>query len=198
MRKILLMLIVTLLIMAGSGPVVHAALSWQTEPKLGYGVSYNGDVLVDTGSAGTITIPHYSISGDPLEGVGGPGVTNFSGGTTGVYSGSGVNLTPGDIYTYQGIYTFLGTGAFTVAASTTSFSSTDSFVMLMTGIEYPSGLAAGDWTYSERWSNNANPTNDKLSKVVAFNVSPVPEPAAMLLFGAGLVGLATVRKKFKK
>jgi hypothetical protein len=33
--------------------------------------------------------------------------------------------------------------------------------------------------------------------VVEVNVAPVPIPAAILLLGSGLVGLAGIRKKFK-
>ena len=33
---------------------------------------------------------------------------------------------------------------------------------------------------------------------VTYNASPVPVPATLLLFGPGLVGLAAIRRRFKK
>lgn len=74
MRK--LAVLVALVLLAATLPAGAGSVSWQTEPILGYSYVSNGDVLIQTDN-GWVTIPHYSISGDPLEGVGGPGVSTF-------------------------------------------------------------------------------------------------------------------------
>lgn len=47
---------------------------------------------------------------------------------------------------------------------------------------------------TDQWANSSQ--NREYS--IAVNYSPVPEPATLLLFGAGLVGLACARRKLKR
>ena len=141
MKKFIVFLMALGLSIAGSGLAqAQANLSWQTEPILGYDWSNaTGDVVMITGPTPITpsgdfyydvdgnkvlgpTIPHYSIPGDPLYGVGSPSVSTFyynpnvwDGSShwydpnAWVYSGSGVNLDAAKTYTYEGTFHFFGT-----------------------------------------------------------------------------------------
>jgi hypothetical protein len=64
----------------------------------------------------------------------------------------------------------------------------------------PGGVQVGDYVFGSTFdlrtftSGVVSSANDRHE----FTVSPVPEPATILLIGTGLVGLVGFRKKFKK
>jgi hypothetical protein len=229
MRKMkrLLLVAVALAMLAGLSTAAQA-LSFQTEPILGTDYSsITGDVVMITGPTpidpGTglpyrdvdnnivlgPTIPHYSISGDPLEGVGSPSMTVFgiypftvgTGGNLGhmvdlntfVYSGSGVNLDPCTV-SYTGVYTFNpgGTGTYDVVAAAANgvsfldeYDNWESFIMLNTGVGQFWLEDAGLWRYTETWWTDAT----SITKVRDFELKVVPEPMSIML---GIMGLASV------
>lgn len=172
----------------------QASLSWQTQPILGYSSSATGDVEVVT-NAGVVTIPHYSIIGDPLFGVGGPGVSTFDIGET-VANGSGINVDFGNSYHVVGVYSFLGASPRSLVSDVFDYTATspDNFVMNYSYISDPAPYGAiynfvaadvGDWTYTETWTNNAQGVNESITSTVNFKV--IPEPASVAVWG--LLGL---------
>jgi hypothetical protein len=186
--------------LAVAGTAGAVPLSWQTEPLLGYSAADTGDVVVQTGPGSAVTIPHYSIVGDALYGVGGPGVTTFNIGET-VANGSGINVELGQTYHVVGVYNFLGTSPRSLLSDTFDYLATspDHFVMNWSHISDPAdpvngGYAdvyyflptdVGNWTYTETWTNNADAL-DTITSTRNFEVV-VPEPVTMcgLLLGVG-------------
>jgi len=72
--------------------------------------------------------------------------------------------------------------------------SADLISMYGSGIAYITGYDAtpGDWSVS------ANRSGTTASFSSSAGVNAVPEPASMLLFGTGLLGIGYARRKFKK
>lgn len=202
------------------------ALSFQTTPILGTGASsVTGDLVMITGPTPTTpngdfyydvdgnvvlgpTIPHYSMVGDPLYGVGSPSMTTFwinpnqlIGGhwtdtATKILSGSGV-YTDAVPVSYRGIWSFLGNGPNApyslTAASADGVTFPSDFIMLQNGLENMWLEDAGDWTYTEKWWHTSDP-NTSISYTANFRVVAVPEPV-FFQFGAlmGLSGLGVFK-----
>jgi len=86
------------------------------------------------------------------------------------------------------------TYSFNATSLTISSSISDSITMGGTGMAYITGFDATPAT----WVLSANNSGMTQSFSMSTGVSSVPVPAAILLFGPGLVGLAAMRRRFKK
>lgn len=225
MKKLMAMCFVAGIILTYSG-VAQADLSWQTTPILGTDASnVTGDVVVITGPQpmngsepyydvdGNVvlgpTIPHYSIPGDPLEGIGSPSMTTFvinpdtyTGGhwtdlVAKIATGSGINVDDGHNYHWTTEFTYLGTlqPSYSITSSG-DYTAVGNFVMLY-GDEALTGLWAedvGNWRYVETWTDLA-PGGATISSTCLFQVA-VPEPGTLTLLAlAGLVALAYPRRR---
>ena len=200
MRAKTLILAVAFFCMAFGGAANATELAWQTAPVLGTAYSYTGDVVITT-TTGAITIPHYSLPGDPLNGVGGPSMTLFGGGQS-VVTGSGVWVVPGVTYDITGVFQQISGGSRTVTYGET-YTGNAEFIMeaffnsdyLTAGSPMSNLLTSADigkWTYTETWTAGSN----SITATNAFTV--IPEPGTMLLLGAALLGLGAARRYSRK
>lgn len=211
------------------------ALSWQTTPIMGYSAAnVTGDLVVITGDTPTDsegnfyfdvdgnlvlgpTIPHYNESEHSLYGIGDPSVSTFVFDPNvwdgshwideemEIHSGSGINVTAGHSYTYERTYSFCEPGSAYNLTATGGYNAIFDFVMFQS-ILYSLWLEdAGDWTYTETWTDND--TGESISAYKEFELvnvpgsglTSVPEPATLALLGPGLLFCGFLsRKKFLK
>ena len=209
---------------AASG-VAQAAITWQTEPVLGYSSTQGAGPGFDSGSgnwissvyvatgAGIITIPQYSILGDVFYQVGDwvPTFTNSS--HLVVWDAAAVNYTAGNTYNITERWDFLGpgpavTGTFNgrsvgsiINAGSYSNGSYNGIVFWHSDnlpfLNNP-GLPNGTWKYTQTWTNASN-SADTITSFKDFTVAAIPEPEtyAMMLAGLGLMGFVARRRKQK-
>ena len=216
-----------LLLAVVCGSLASADLSWQTQPILGTDAQFTGDVVVITGPQPLDgygnpyyawpggpevlgpTIPHYNLPGDPLYGVGSPSMTVFSinpnqwiGGhwtdpDSEIATGSGVYLTPGNLYHWKQEFTYLGSRqpSYSIVYEDDYFAdpAEGGFVMLF-GDDALVDLWVEDiglWNYTETWTERSNTASPSafLQYSTDFTVVPVPGTFLLGFLGLGAAGL---------
>jgi len=186
--------------------VIHDAS--QSIGNFAGGTYYDGGTDLFTGITGNLT---GNLTGSPgaytLSGIGGTltstlttdGALKF-GGTAG--STETFTITAGSSLTDVAGSTASGTLNYSLSGA---FNGTGSFdfkpVAFLTGTTSPNSLS-NSWLYlwGDNWNiANARPTDGSALGVdLSGKITPVPVPAAAVLFGTGLVGLAgAVRKKLR-
>lgn len=210
---------------AASG-LAQAAITWQTEPVLGYSSTQGAGPGFDSGSGnwtqsvyvgtgtGVITLPQYSITGDVFYQVGAwtPTFTNSS--HLVVWDAAAVNYTAGNTYNITEQWDYLGSpavvGTFNgrsvgsvINAGSYSNGSYNGIVFWHSDnlpfLNNP-GLPDGNWKYTQTWTNASAPS-DSITSFREFTVTaaiPEPETYAMMLAGLGLMGFVARRRKQKQ
>ena len=177
-----------------------ATFGWQTRPMLGdTASSVTGDMVIVTGPQpldplgnpyydldGNVvlgpTIPHYSIPGDPLFGIGWPSKTWFwfdpstwSSGygtyydpTTRVYSSAGMYLNLNHTYDIVYTWSFLGVPPYDVPLTSDDVPGDPGFRMSSVYLYDLWAEDAGPWKYTEKWSDQA--TGEYVQFARAFSV----------------------------
>lgn len=67
------------------------------------------------------------------------------------------------------------------------------------GVEFLNRLTGKVWLgFNDDYSNDAWVDDNSGSVVVSLDITPVPEPSTLLLFGAGLAGIGLALRRFRK
>ncbi len=208
---------------AASG-LAQAAITWQTEPIVGYSSTFGAGPGFDSGSGnwinsvyvatgnGVITLPQYSILGDVFYQVGAWVPTFQNSASLVVWDASAVNYTAGNTYTITERWDYVTgpavTGTINGRLVGTLISAGTFYHPSWSGITFWYSdnlpflnnplLPDGTWKYTQTWTSASTPT-DTITSFRDFTVVAIPEPEtyAMMLAGLGLMGFVARRRKQK-
>ena len=154
-------------------------------------IEYSGTIpWVSISGTGNGTFDYYSFTVESLSrvildidyGYGGSGSVDTE---LGLWTADGSLITSNDDRSYSNldayIFTTLTTGTYIVGVA-----------------EYNSWAGYGGWSHSSNRLDWGDTYTLQVSVQNPGQTAPVPEPATLLLLGAGLSGIAGLRRKFKK
>lgn len=167
-----------------------SALPATANPILG-GISFAGSATPDTGSLATATAVNFSNPAIVMQTTGDYSIFGF--GTWATFN----NLTISPVTVPIQLWSITTLASFTLQNFAVTTQNASSLILNGTGVLSLTGYTdtAGSWTLT---ANQNGTGSNAVFSFSAGNAAAVPEPASLLLFGLGAVGLAGVARRQRR